>query len=67
MTTHQMKRIGRMLKSGDARIVGLTTSESIFPGQDDSNQSYIIEDLERQETAHVPCYLRPSWDRYVKS
>jgi len=59
-TTYTIRRLGRLLEQGNARIAGTAARSTVHEGR-----AWIVEDLERQETYHVDCCDRPTWGRYV--
>lgn len=62
MTQAQMRKIGKMLKTGDAVMVGTVCDGDRWP---DGNKLYIICDLISQSTMHVRCDKRPRWVKYL--
>lgn len=60
-TQYQIRRIGRLLKIGDAWITGRTTGGDRWP---DYPHYWIVQDSTRQQVYHVPVDARPSWARY---
>lgn len=64
MTKYEIKKIGALLKSGHARIVGRVSLGQQWP---DEPHAWIVEDLVNQRTMHVPVSDRPSWSRYCQA
>ena len=60
-TKYQLSKLGHLLKTGDARIVGKVSLGQRWP---DEPHAWIIEDLTNQTTHHVPVNARPTWARY---
>ena len=58
---HAQRRLATALKEGKARIVGKCSGGNRWP---DFPHYWIIEDLERLETFHVPVDDKPSWKKY---
>jgi hypothetical protein len=64
MTNYKMKKIGTMLKKGNARIAGRVSLSQQWP---DEPHAWIVEDLVNQRTMHVLVSDRPSWSRYCQA
>lgn len=61
---NKIAKLGKMLKTGDARIVGKVSLGQRWP---DEPHAWIIDDLVSQTTHHVPTLSRPTWARYYKN
>lgn len=57
------RRIGKLLKTGNARIAGKVSLGQRWP---DDPHAWIIENLTDRTTHHVPVSARPTWERYRK-
>jgi hypothetical protein len=62
-TTYMMRKMGHMLKSKDAWIVGKCCDGDRWP---EGNHYWIIYTI-TGDTHHVMVCDRPSWSRYKKS
>jgi len=61
-TNYRIKKLGKQLKNGDARIQGKCTGGDRWP---DPPHYWIIDDLQNQITYHVRVNDRPGWARYA--
>lgn len=62
ITEYAIRKIGRKLRAGNARITTRVSGGSRWP---DEPHYYAIDDLAEQQTHHVSCEDRPSWGRYI--
>lgn len=62
-TRYHQRRLGRLLKRGDAWITGRTSSGRRWP---DPSHYWIVQDSTRNETFHVLVDERPRWGKYAK-
>lgn len=62
LSSYRRRQLGAQLRHGSARIVGQTCEGASWP---EGTHYWIIEDLVRQRTEHVPTAQRPSWIRYA--
>jgi hypothetical protein len=63
-STYRARQLGRGLRNGTARIVGRCAHPGPW-GDPTSPVYWIVEDLNAQETYHVPEHARPTWRRYA--
>jgi hypothetical protein len=67
MTSYRLRQLGRLLKNGDAAIVGMTSLGYEWPNEP---HAWIIHDYtaetSRSRVSHVDVDTRPSWSRYYK-
>lgn len=64
MKTCDIRRLGRLLKQGNAWISGWCSRGDRWPNE--PHYYWIVIDPTRQEVYHVPVKDRPSWGRYVR-
>jgi len=61
MSGYMMRKIGHELRSGRSWITGKCSGGDRWP---DEPHYWIVQRGDTQETVHVRCDDRPSWDRY---
>jgi len=61
MTTYRTKKLGRLLRRGEARITGRVSLGQHWP---DEPHAWVVDDLVDRKTYHVKVADRPSWSRY---
>jgi hypothetical protein len=62
-TEYHKRRLGGLLKRGEACIEGKTSGGQRWP---DPPHYWVVTDFTRQEVYHVPVEDRPSWGKYEK-
>ncbi len=63
-TKYHMRRLGKLLKRGDAWIEGKVSGGQRWP---DLPHYWVVTDATRQEVYHVPVDERPSWGKYARA
>jgi hypothetical protein len=62
-TQYHKRRLGKLLRAGEAWIEGKTSGGQRWP---DPPHYWVVTDFTRQEVYHVPVEDRPSWGKYEK-